>query len=434
MVAMPVRALAVGIALLLAAAAPHAQEFSFDASAFEKKPVEFGGYVELKQQALRLNQDGALYQLGFYRQPRQHLDQTTLTLKPEGRLRSGAFTVNARAHLEGNWETRQFDRTLRFDELYGSYKPKPGFTLDAGKISLKWGKGYAWNPVGFVERQKDPNDPDLARQGFTMLAADVILNFDGPLRTVAFTPVLLPVTSSVNHDFGSTGHLNVAAKLYLLYHDTDIDFMFLSNGSRSRRFGVDFSRNLGSNVEIHGEWARIEDTQRQITDAAGNVTTLRQNAVSSYLLGIRYLTERDTTYIFEYYRNGSGYEEGEMQNFFRYTDTAYAQYLATGNDTRLQRAANLSRSGIARPNPGRDYLYLRVSQKELFDILYFTPSITLIANANDRSLSVAPEFLYTGINNLELRARAFFLSGSPGTEFGERVNKRRLELQARLFF
>lgn len=424
---------AAGIFLLIAAAA-QAQEFSFDASQFGKKPFEFGGYVELKQQRLELNRDAALYQLGFYRRPLGGLDQTTLTLKPEGKLRAGAFTLNARAHLEGDWETRQFDREFRFDEFYGSYKPDPGFTLDAGKIPLKWGKGYAWNPVGFVERQKDPNDPDLARQGFTMLTADFIRNFDGDLRTVAFTPVLLPVTSGVNHDFGSTGHLNVAAKLYLLYADTDIDFMFLGNGSRSRRFGVDFSRNLGSNLEIHGEWARIEDTRRQVVTAAGVATTLRQNAVSSYLLGLRYLTERDTTWIFEYYRNGPGFAENEMQDFFRYTDTAYAQFLVTGNDSPLQRAASLSRSGIARPNPGRDYVYLRVSQKEPFDILYFTPAVTLIANANDRSYSVAPEILYTGINNLELRARAFFLSGNPLSEFGERPNKRRLELQARLYF
>jgi hypothetical protein len=431
---MPLRVLAVGIALLLATGTSRAQDFTFDASEFEKKPFEFSGYIELKQQHLQLNQDSALYQIGFYNDPRSTLDQTTLTLKPEGRLRSGALTLNARAHLEGNWETRQFDREFRFDELYGSYKPDPGFTLDAGKIALKWGKGYAWTTVGFVERLKDPNDPDLARQGFTMLTADHIRNFDGALRTVAFTPVLLPVTSEVNSDFGSPGHLNAAAKLYLLYNDTDIDFMILSNGSRSRRIGMDFSRNLGSNLEIHGEWARIYDTQRPVIDASGKVTVLQQTAVSSFLLGTRYLTERDTTYIFEYYRNGPGYNESELQGFYSYVDTAYAQYLATGNDAPLQRAANVSRSGVARPNPGRDYLYLRVSQKEPFDILYFTPAITFIVNANDRSFSVTPELLYTGINNLELRARAFFLYGDQGTEFGERVNSRRLELQARLYF
>lgn len=431
---MPLRATAVGIMLLLASASSQAQDFTFDAAEFEKKPFEFSGYIELKQQHFRLNQDSALYKLGFYNQPRDSLDQTTLTLKPEGKLRSGAMSLSARAHLEGDWTTQQFDRELRFDEFYGSYKPDPGFTLDAGKVALKWGKGYAWTTVGFVERLKDPNDPDLARQGFTMLTADYIRNFDGALRTVAFTPVLLPVSSDVNHDFGSTGHLNAAAKLYLLYNDTDIDLMILSNGSRSRRIGVDFSRNLGSNLEIHGEWARIHDTQRPVIDATGKVTLLQQKAVSSFLLGTRYLTERDTTYIFEYYRNGPGYDENELKSFYRYVDTAYSQYTGSGNSALLERAASLGRSGVTRPNPGRDYLYLRISQKEPFDILYFTPSITVIANANDRSYSVAPEVVYTGFNNVELRARAFLLQGGQYTEFGERVNSSRLELQARLYF
>jgi hypothetical protein len=428
------RALAAGIALLIAAGAPGAQEFTFDASEFRKKPFELGGYLEAKQQHYTLNQDGAIYLLNFYRQPRARLEQTTLTLKPEAKLRAGAASLNVRAHLEGDRETRGFDRTFRYDEFYLSWKPSPGLTLDAGKIPLKWGKGYAWNPVGFIERQKDPNDPDLAREGFTMLTADLIRNFDGALRTVAFTPVVLPVRSDLNSEFGARDHVNVGAKLYLLYRDTDIDFLFLNNGSRSRRYGVDFSRNLASNVEIHGELARIEDTQRQVVDASGKVATVRRGAATSFLVGMRYLTERDTTWIVEYYRNGPGFTESEVLNFSRFVDYAYAQFTATGNDVALTRAANLARAGYGRPNPGRNYLYLRVSQKEPFDILYFTPALTVIANADDRSTSIAPELLYTGINNIELRLRAFFLNGGAGTEFGERQNSRRIELQARLYF
>ncbi len=51
----------------------------------------------------------------------------------------------------------------------------------------------------------------------------------------------------------------MAAKLYLLYRDIDFDFMFLSNGSRSSRFGMDFSKNLAPNFEIHGELAYFND-------------------------------------------------------------------------------------------------------------------------------------------------------------------------------
>jgi hypothetical protein len=280
---------------------------------------------------------------------------------------------------------------------------------------------------------KDPNDPELAREGFGMALADVIRNFDGPLRTVAFTPVVVPASEDINSDFGTGSHINVAAKLYLLYRDTDIDFAFLSNGSRSRRYGFDFSRNLATNLEIHGEWAHIEDTQRSVATASGTTTVVRGDG-QRYLLGLRYLSARDTTTIFEYYRNGLGLTESEMQSFVQFVDNAYAQYLATGNDALLSRAQNVARGGYGQPNPGRNYLYLRVTQKEPFDILYFTPALTVIANADDGSTSITPELLYTGFKDIELRLRGIFLTGGAGTEFGERQVSSRIEFRARLYF
>lgn len=432
---MRLRAAYAAAALLLAQAAVAwaAESYTFDVSAFEKKPIELGGYVEFKQQHSELNQDGAIYLINFYNDPREQLNETTLTFKPSGKFRYGDASLNFRANLEGSWETRGYEGEARFDELYASYKPDPGLTLDAGKIALKWGKGYAWNPIGFVQRIKDPNDPELALQGYTMLGADVIRNFDGPLRTVAFTPLAIPASDDINSDFGTGSHTNVAAKLYLLYHDTDIDLAFLSKGSRSRRYGFDFSRNLATNLEIHGEWAHYADAQWTVTTATGSTTVTRGDA-ESYLLGLRYLSAQDTTYILEYYRNGLGLTETEMQDFVQFVDNAYAQYLATGNDALLSRAASLAQGGYGRPNPGRHYLYLRVTQKEPFDILYFTPALTVIANTDDGSTSVTPELLYTGFKNTELRLRAVFLNGGAGTEFGERQISSRIEFRARLYF
>ena len=82
----------------------------------------------------------------------------------------------------------------------------------------------------------------------------------------------------------------------------------------------------------------------------------------------------------------------------------------------------------------RDYFYLRISQKEPFDILYFTPAITWIYNLNDRSYSLSPEFLYTGITNLELRLKASFIVGDSDTEYGEKRNDYRLEFRMRYYF
>jgi hypothetical protein len=286
------RALALLVALLAAAA--HAEEYSFDAAEFDKKPFEFGGYFEIKTERAWLNREGSFYTLNGL--DRGTLDRNTATLKLNAKYTQGIATFNLRADAEVRRDALATERIRRFDEAYASIKPDPGFTLDIGKQAIKWGKGYAWNPVGFVERPKDPNDVELAREGYTMVAADFIKNFDGDLKTVAFTPVLLPVGTQTSADFGAPDHTNAAAKLYLLYRDTDIDFTWLGRGSRTPRFGIDFSRNLTSALEFHGEWARIRDVETRRIDATGNVSTETHDA-TSYLLGLRYLTENDTTWI-----------------------------------------------------------------------------------------------------------------------------------------
>jgi hypothetical protein len=425
----------IALALLLAAtAAAGAEEYSFDASAFEKKAIEIGGHVQLKQEGLSLNRAGAFYKLGTLGLPqRDTLDRTTATLELSGKLRPGAGTFDFRTYSSANRDPWQRDNVNAIYEAAYSVRPDPGLTLEAGKRVLRWGKGYAWNPVGFVERPKDPNDPQLAREGYWMANADWIVNREGALQTLALTPAIVPVGNEVNSDLGASGHLNPAAKLYLLYRDTDIDFMWQGKGSRPARFGADFSRNITSNFEIHGEWARIEKFTRQTTTAGGSVASTLGNA-TSYLLGLRYLTQGDTTYIAEYYRNGSGYSEQEASQFYQLVNTTFAQIQQTGSSPLLKKAQALGQGSYGRPNAGEQYLYLRAQQKDAFGIVYFQPAITAMVNLEDRSFQVTPEFLYTGVNNLELRLKAFVLKGGASTDFGEKQSSRRIEVYARYYF
>ncbi|MEK7439047.1 MAG: hypothetical protein AAB150_19420 [Pseudomonadota bacterium] len=420
--------------LLAAAHAAAAEVDSFDASAFEKKPFEIGGYLQLKQEDFALNRSGAFYKLGNVNRPqRDTLDRSTGTLELTGKLRQGIGTFDFRTHSDLQRDQLVHDHSNVLYEGVYSIRPKPGLTMEAGKKSLRWGKGYAWNPIGFVERSKDPNDPELSREGLVMANSDLIFNREGWLQTIAFTPVLLPVQKDVNSDFGATGHLNPAAKLYLLYRDTDIDFAWQGKGSRPGRFGLDFSRNLTSNFEIHGEWARIQQFARPVTDSTGRVTSEFGNA-TSYLLGLRYLTEKDTTYIAEYYRNGTGYSDQEAQQFYQLVDTAFAQLERTGSSVLLPKALALSQGGYGRPNAGKDYLYFRAQQKDALGIVYFQAAVTAMMNLQDRSYQLTPELQYSGVKNLDLRLRLLLLQGANMTDFGEKQNSGKLEFYARYYF
>ncbi len=420
-------------AVLLSAPAAGADQFSFDVGQFEKKPFELNGYAELRAERFWLDRDNALYQLNFFdTEQRSQLNRSTGALELAGLYRAGIATVQATVHGEAMRDDLGHASEARFYEGYLTLEPATGMRIEAGKRALRWGKGYAWSPVGFIERPKDPNDPELSREGFMLLAGGVTRSFDGPFKTLSFTTLAVPTSDNLNADFGTGGHANPAARLSVLAHDTDIDFMILGQGVRSARYGLDFARNLTTNLEIHGEWARISDASRPVLDASGAVTTQTTDA-NSWLLGLRHLSARDTTTILEYYYNGAGYNEATMRDYLTFVHNAYDQYLLTGISTPLERARTLQTS-YARANPMRRYLYLRLSQKEPFDILYFTPALTVIANLDDGSTSVAPELAYTGVTNLELRLRLFFLAGGRLTDFGAKQNDRRLELRARYYF
>ena len=143
----------------------------------------------------------------------------------------------------------------------------------------------------------------------------------------------------------------------------------------------------------------------------------------------------NTTYIFEYYFQGTGYSSGEVSDFFEFVDKGYDNFLSSGDRRPISKAAAVARQGgYGRFTPERHYLYLRASQSEPFDILYFTPAITTILNPSDRSFSITPELLYSPITNLELRLKAGFLVGTNDSEFGEKQSDYRLELRLRYYF
>jgi hypothetical protein len=173
----------------------------------------------------------------------------------------------------------------------------------------------------------------------------------------------------------------------------------------------------------------VGEVTKPVTDAAGN-TYQSTNSANNYLLGLRYLSENETTYILEYFSNGAGYSENELADYYQLVHTADE----TNNTALLDLARELGAKAYLRRNVGQQYLYLRVSHKEPFDFLYFTPAVTAITNLEDQSFSVAPEMIYTGFNNLEMRLKGTWLQGRKLTEFGEKQNDNRIEFRARYFF
>ncbi len=420
------------LVLVLSAGTMEAQEFTFDDSEFKKKSFEFGGYAEAKLEALGLRPDTASYRLTYPEDPgKRTLERFTGTLELTGKWNAGSWVSDFRVQVSHGADALQSSSdpgTLMEGGI--RWSPSDQVWLDLGKRSQHWGKGYAWNPVGFIERPKDASDTQASREGYYMASSEWVKSLGGPLATVSVTAALLPSTSAINADFGQTGHINPAIKLYGLLYDTDIDLYWLGEGSRPGKLGVDFSRNLGTSLELHGEWSFTQKAPRTLVDAEGQVASSTKIA-QSLLLGLRYITPGEITWIAEYYRNGSGYTEEQLGDYYHVAAAA----LTPGASPQLfDRVAALAQSGYAKANPGRDYLYLRASATEPFEWLYTSTSLATIVNLADHSFQVTPEISYTGFRNTELRGRLLLFSGAGDTDFGGRMTERRLEIYARLYF
>src|SRR4030043_524723 len=413
------------------------EEYKFDLSEIEKKPYHIGGYAELRPVVFWLDRDASLYKLKFFnRDEGNTLEEYNGKLQLEGSFEKGIARLFVRTNFDLQYSYLGWDHNETKRMIYEGYlslKPSDSLNFKFGKQTLLWGKGYAFNPVAFISKPKDPDDPELALEGFIAASADYIKSFSGPLKTFSITPVIFPVYEHINDDFGKINRFNFVGKLYFLFYDTDIDLIGLTGGSKTNRFGMDFSRNITTNFEVHGEFAFINNQTKKVIDSQGKISESKFDA-KSYLLGIRYLTSSDTTFIFEYFRNGTGFSHLEMKDYFSFIDKGYDLFLSNGNDALLKKASSVTEGNYGRPNPMQDYLYLRVTQKEPFDILYFTPAITGIMNLNDKSVSISPELLYTGITNLELRLKAIALVGQNGTDYGEKPNDYRIELRVRYYF
>jgi hypothetical protein len=416
-------------------------KYQIDLSELEKeveqtagKPYHLGGFVQFEPVFFGIDRGAAFSELDFdLKRSGSTFMQYNLGLRLEGSYKKDIFSVFFQTdtlvqnRLEGWWEGTKLLQGLI------SLRPSPNFSLEAGNKVFRWGKGYAWSPVAFVDRPKDAEDPEELRQGVTIFTADWNQTFIGALNNVSLSAVGVPVYEHVNTQFGELNHMNFASKLYLLLYDTDIDFMVSTGSSRTTRYGFDFSRNITTNLEVHGEWARINNFKLTTINTQGVGTSHTSDAIS-YLLGLRYLTAQETTYILEYYHNGTGLSQNQFADFVTFVNNSYRTFRETGNDSGLKRAQNLAEGVYGRQNPMRDYLYFRASQKEPFDILYFTPALTTIINLQDGSLVVIPELTYSPITNLELRLRTPVLIGAKSTEYGAKQNDYRIDLRVRYYF
>jgi hypothetical protein len=254
------------------------------------------------------------------------------------------------------------EKTASINQAFVNYKYDDNHQLNIGKITPKWGKGYYFNPVAFIDRKKDPNEPQLSREGFSSLNYQYNKVYNDKLQNLAFDIFYIRTTKDINHYLYNNNSNIAAMKLYLLYNDIDIDIIYSYSDKDANKIGVNFSTNIETNFEIHGEYAKFD------------------NGYYSYLLGVKYLTEDELTILSEY----------------------FYQSITQSKTT---------------PFWDNQYLINSFTQKEPFDTLYLSIYFKNILNMNDSSYQNKIGFIYSGIENFEMDISFSQNRGKNGSEF-----------------
>ena len=103
-----------------------ADEFVFDAGAYQKKNYSFSGYVELRPDQQVLNPGSAAYQLGFIGLPdRDMLNHNAASILLNGNYEKDRWQLAFAAQGASQQDELVNQQTTDLYEAYAAYKPAP---------------------------------------------------------------------------------------------------------------------------------------------------------------------------------------------------------------------------------------------------------------------------------------------------------------------
>ena len=340
-----------------------AGDYDFDMGSIEVKPYTLSGYLKGEHKFQGLNDASPLY-------PTKNKSAMQSFLG-EGNLKFAAFKdafkldsevmVNA-SDIDGE---ESHEATLA--QFFVQHKVNQNHLIEVGKKAPKWGKGYFANPIAFFDRKKDPNDPEASKEGYVMANYRYNKSFEGEVKNVTFDLLFMQSNDTYNSGFNDVEQNHFGAKAYFLAYDTDIELIYYHRSDENDKIGFDFSKNLQTNIEVHGEFAK----------------TLGEDAYT-YLLGFKYLTSFDLTITAEYlYQN--------------------------------------TQSSKSEPFWDERYLISKFSQKEPLDWLYGSIYYKNTYNLSDNSMQNGVGATYSFKNNMLLDISYTLNDGKSSSEYGSKL-------------
>lgn len=252
--------------------------------------------------------------------------------------------------------------------------------------------------VGFIEYAKNPEDPELSREGFVMAALHYQQGSLNTWQNLSHSLYLLPRNRHINSELNPDSGMTLAAKSSLLITQTDMDFYLrydsAPNAQNRQAFSISFASNITSNLEIHGDFAYKRHTQNWHWDGT-KLSTQTEN-LWHQVVGLRYLDQRDITWIIEWLHQPKALSSNDLRDF--------NQQVLDSVTPELQFAKSI----FKQPTALQNQLYLRASQKDWLGIVYLNASLSLLINPADKRFTLTPEWIYQPLKNHELYWRYYY--------------------------
>jgi hypothetical protein len=380
--------------------------YNFDVDEFEKKIWEWKGMLSFSATSKTYNQDSVIYPLKFPNNE-SGSNELELSLALESRWDwewSRLFIAGEVSTMKSSISENDEDDSV-LSEAYWQLAEFEPHNFEIGKRLLRWGKGYAFNPVALMERTKNPEDPEASREGLWTTQAIWITGALAGFETTSINLVYLPIREDINEDYQTEIVEDDiwGFKLYGLIGTTDIDIYAVNwEQEEVTQWGVDFATNLSVNFEIHGEYV------------SSNYEEFDRNEA---LLGLRYLTDTDVTWIAELYSDSEGLTAAESEVLYENIE----------NSSGIKKQSYLSQIQ-QRKTINQNYGYIKVSVKEPFNWLYFTPSLSWLGNLDDQSSNISTQMSYTPSDNWVMLLTWQHMAGRQYTQYGENVVQDKLAL------
>jgi len=374
--------------------------YSFNVEEFTKKTWEWKGEISTTTTTKTFNTDSVLYPVKFPSQEPDQSNEFNLQLLLESRWdwEWVRFFLAGEANFQRSSVDDTDDESTLLTEGYFQISKLDPHNVEIGKRLLRWGKGYAFNPVAFLERAKNPEDPEASREGLWMAQGIWIPGGFSIFGNSSVNLVYLPVGDDLNNDYQAALEKEYfwGLKLYILINTTDIDMYYVQKSEQEKSdYGFDFSSNMTSSFEVHGEYA--------------DINTAESNYQAN-LLGLRYLTENDVTWIVEGYHDTSGLTKEESKALFQSAKSSSSS------------TSKLLLSLIQQSNTlNQNYGYVKVSVKEPFNWLYFTPSLAWLVNIDDVSSTENIQLVYVPTDNWTFQFTWQHMTGAAYTQYGENL-------------